>query len=96
MFGGFGLYLEGRFFGLISSEPRLYFRTDDLSRPAYIERGSHPFQPSTRPAGPKTVARNFEVPREIFDDVEQLQQWALRAADAAPPARKPRPRKTRP
>jgi DNA transformation protein len=81
MFGGYGLYLEGRFFGVIS-DGVLYFRTDDDSRPAYVARGSRPLQPKHRPRGPKTVDRNFRVPEEVLADIDVLREWATRAAAA--------------
>jgi DNA transformation protein len=82
MFGGYGLYLEGRFFGLVN-DGEVYFRTDDASRPTYIARGSTAFQPANRPAGPRTVARNFQVPAGVLADAAELRAWALRAAEAA-------------
>jgi DNA transformation protein len=81
MFGGFGLYLEGKFFAVIS-DGVLYFRTDDDSRPAYVERGSQPLQPKYRPRGPKTVDRNFTVPDDVLADADTLREWATRAAAA--------------
>jgi DNA transformation protein len=81
MFGGFGLYLEERFFGLVN-DGMVYFLTDDASRPAYIARGSVAFQPANRPAGPRTVPRNFQVPPEVLADAEELRAWAQRAAQA--------------
>lgn len=81
MLGGYGLYLEDRYFGVIA-EGRLYFRTDDESRPDYTAFGSVAFQPSSRPRGPKTVGRNFEVPAEVLGDPVRLREWALRAAAA--------------
>jgi DNA transformation protein len=44
MFGGFGLYLDGVFFGVIFDDV-LYFRTDEESRQDYLERGMEPLQP---------------------------------------------------
>ena len=82
MFGGFGLYLGDVFFGLVSTEGIIYFRTDELSRPDYVSRGMAPFQPARRPVGPKTMARNFEVPPAILADPSALTDWALRAARA--------------
>lgn len=79
MFGGRGLWLDGRFFGVIF-DGRLYFRTDEESRPAYVERGMAAFQPKNRPRGPKTVDRNFEVPPDVLADAALLKQWAERAA----------------
>ena len=81
MFGGVGLYLEGRYFGLIS-DGVLYFRTDSTSRDAYIERGMPAFQPMDRPRGPKTVDRNFQVPDEVLEDAPLLHSWAVTAAAA--------------
>ena len=81
MFGGHGLYLGDKFFGLIN-DGRVFFRTDETSRPDYVSRGMLPFQPRHRPVGPKTVARNFQVPDDILNDPDQLTAWALRAARA--------------
>ena len=81
MFGGYGLYLEGKFFAVIS-DGKLYFRTDDDSRPAYLERGMQPLQPKHRPRGPKTVDRNFTVPDDVLADAGLLREWAGRAANA--------------
>src|SRR5690606_30568098 len=79
MFGGRGLYLEARYFGLIDGKS-VYFRTDEATRDEYISRGMPAFQPASRPRGPRTVDRNFQVPPEILNDPDQLKEWALRAA----------------
>jgi DNA transformation protein len=81
MFGGHGLWLEDRFFGLVN-EGRVYFRTGEESRREYVERGMTAFQPRNRPRGPGTVDRNFEVPPEVMSDEDTLRQWAVRAASA--------------
>lgn len=81
MFGGYGLYLGDKFFGLIN-DGHVFFRTDEFSRPEYVSRGMPPFQPNNRPVGPKTVARNFQVPDEVLADAELLVEWALRATEA--------------
>ena len=80
-FGGHHLYLAGTFFGLVA-EGAVYFRTDEVSRPAYLERGTKAFQPSDRPRGPRTVDRNFEVPANVLEDRELLCEWAERASRA--------------
>jgi DNA transformation protein len=79
LFGGYGFYLDERFFAVIS-EGKLYFRTDDDSRATYTRRGMPALQPRHRPRGPKTVDRNFEVPEDVRDDAGALREWALRAA----------------
>jgi len=81
MFGGYGLYMEDAFFGVISNG-HVYFRTDGESRELYRARGMQPLQPRHRPRGPTTVDRNFEVPAGVLGDAEQLREWARRAASA--------------
>jgi len=79
LFGGYGLYLQDKFFAVIS-EGKLYFRTDESSRPEYTRRGMPPLQPRHRPRGPRTVDRNFEVPTDVLEDADSLRAWAFRAA----------------
>ena len=81
LFGGWGLYMEGRFFGVIS-DGRVYFRTDDVSRKRYLGLGSAALQPKFRTRGKRTVDRNFEVPSAVFADRRRLRRWAIRAAQA--------------
>ncbi len=82
LFGLQGLYLDGQYFGFVS-DGAVYFRTDEESKAAYVERGMSTFQPKSRPRGPKTVDRNFTVPKDVVEDEELLREWALRAAQAA-------------
>ncbi len=79
MFGGKGLYCDGRFFGVIF-DGVLYLRTDDESRGEYTSRGMPALQPKYRPRGPKTVDRHFQVPPNVLADDALLREWALRAA----------------
>ena len=81
MFGGHGLYLGEKFFGVVSGG-RVYFRTDEDSREDYVRRGMPPLESKRRPRGPKTVDRNFEVPPEVLGDASLLVEWAIRAAQA--------------
>ena len=95
MFGGLGLYSRGTFFGLLYKE-RLYFKTDESTRPEYEARGSEGFQP--RP-GVKAQMTYYTVPAEVLEDEDELVQWAQKAVTAAlakekdkdPPAPKKKP-----
>ena len=71
MFGGYGLYADGTFFGIIF-RGQLYFKTDAATRPAYVARGMKPFRPSAK----KTLKNYYNVPVEIFEDREELLSWA--------------------
>lgn len=74
MFGGHGLYQGEVFFGIIH-KGRLYFKTDQASRAAYVQRGMKPFRPNAK----QTLKTYYEVPVEIIEDDEQLTTWAGRA-----------------
>ncbi|MBI5379023.1 MAG: TfoX/Sxy family protein [Nitrospirae bacterium] len=74
MFGGYGLYLDGVFFGILH-RGRLYFKTDPASRPAYEERGMEPFRPNAK----QTLKTYYEVPLEILEDADLLASWAREA-----------------
>lgn len=79
MFGATGLYLGERFFG-IADGGRLYFRTNDTTRPEYEALGMKAFAP--RPD--QTLENYFEVPVDVLEDDARLCDWARRAAAAAP------------
>ena len=75
MFGGYGLYRGEAFFGIIH-KGRLYFKTDEATRPAYRAKGMKPFRPSSR----QTLKTYYEVPVEVIEDKEELTVWARQAA----------------
>ena len=74
MFGGHGLYRGGTFFGIIS-KGRLYFKTNNATRTAYVERGMKAFHPNPK----QTLKNYFEVPADILEEPEQLAAWAQNA-----------------
>jgi DNA transformation protein len=74
MFGGYGLYRDERFFGIVFKS-RLYFRTGPLSRKKYLDRGMKPFKPNAR----MTSKTYFEVPADVLEERETLRAWALEA-----------------
>src|SRR3954447_19985501 len=79
MFGGLGLYSRGTFFGLLYKD-RLYFKTDESTRPEYEARGSEGFQP--RP-GVKVQMTYYTVPAEVLEDEDELVRWAQKAVTVA-------------
>ena len=79
MFDAFGLYHEGKFFGIIHGGT-LYFKTNEDTRGEYMTLGMKPFMPSE-----KQVLKNYyEVPSEILEDREKLAEWAVRSAKLSP------------
>ena len=94
MFSGFGISADGINFAL-SLRAGLFFRADEVTIPDFEAEGSKPFQYSTRA---KTVVVNsyWELPARLFDDSEELAQWARAALAAAQRAKvkKPKAKKT--
>jgi DNA transformation protein and related proteins len=77
MFGGYGLYQNGVFFGIIF-QARLFFKTTAITRTAYVQRGMQPFRPHAR----QTLTSYYEVPVDILEDHAQLSIWAQQAVAA--------------
>ena len=80
MFSGVGLYSHDLFFGLLFKD-RLYFKTDDTTRPEYEARGSEGFRPRANTKRLKMTY--YTVPAEILEDGDDLVKWARRAVDIA-------------
>jgi DNA transformation protein and related proteins len=74
MFGSYGLYHDGVFFGILS-QGRLYFKTNAVTRGPYVQRGMQPFRPHPR----QTLKSYYAVPIDILEDHEQLTVWARQA-----------------
>lgn len=77
MFGGFGLYLGPRFFGIVH-DGTLYLRTGPASVGRYQAEGMGPFRPNER----QTLHNYYEVPAAVLDDPSELCAWASEAAAA--------------
>jgi DNA transformation protein len=80
MFGALGLYCDGAFFGLVSSDV-LYFRVGDSNRGDYEARGMSRFRPY--PDRPHLSMNYYEVPAEVLEDAEECILWARRSVDIA-------------
>jgi DNA transformation protein and related proteins len=75
MFGGVGIYAGDLFFALIDNDT-LYFKVDDVTRPAYIAAGMKQFSPY----GPEGETMGyFQVPIGVLEDVDALRSWAADA-----------------
>jgi DNA transformation protein and related proteins len=74
MFGGYGLYQDETFFGIIHKD-RVYFKIDDSTVSEYRRRKMKPFRPNAK----QTLKSYYQVPLEILEDAEQLSQWAAQA-----------------
>jgi len=81
MFSGFGISADGTNFAL-ALRSGLYFRADEDMIAQFEAEGSKPFQYQTR-AKTVTVNSYWELPARLFDDPEELSDWARAALRAA-------------
>lgn len=81
MFSGFGISADGTNFAL-ALRAGLYFRADEQTIPQFEAEGSQPFQYQTR-AKTVTVNSYWQLPARLFDDSEDLAEWARAALAAA-------------
>ena len=80
MFGGWGLYLGGRMFGLVA-DGQLFLKTDDVTKADFQAAGGRPF---AFESGGKTMETSYWTPpADAADDAYALLPWARRAVDAA-------------
>lgn len=80
MFGGHGVYHDGRMFGLIVSDT-LYLKADDQSV-AHFDRLGLPAFNYQRNG--KTMQMSYrEAPAEVFEDRDEAALWGRRAWEAA-------------
>ena len=94
MFSGYGISADGTNFAL-ALRAGLYFRADEMTIPRFEAEGSAPFSYKTR-AKTVTVNSYWQLPARLFDDPEELSEWAraaLAAAQRAALKKRPKPRK---
>ena len=81
MFSGFGISADGTHFAL-ALRGGLYLRADDQTIARFEVEGSKPFQYQTR-ARTVTVGSYWQLPERLYDDPEELTDWARAALAAA-------------
>jgi len=89
MFGAFGLYRNGVFFGIISSDT-LFFKVSDATRADYESRRMARFRPYRNK--PLVSMSYYEVPADVLEDADECVRWAMRAVEAGA-AKKRSPKK---
>ena len=88
MFGGHGVYFEGRIIGIVIDDA-LYLKADDETRPAFEAAGCAPFVYESK--GKPVPMSYWSLPAEAMDSAQAFLPWARRANEAA--LRKPIGRK---
>jgi DNA transformation protein len=91
MFSGAGVYCDGVIFALILRDT-LHFKVDDGNQAAYRAEGMEPFSYEAR-GKRREIGAYWRVPERLFDEPEEMVEWAraaLAAARRAEVARKPK------
>ena len=76
MFGGFGLYQDETFFGIVH-KGKLFFKIDDSTVGAYRKRKMKPFRPNAK----QTLKSYYQVPGDVIEDADELREWATKAIE---------------
>jgi DNA transformation protein and related proteins len=98
MFGGAGLYADGVMFGLVS-DGQIYLKADAATAKTFEREGCAPFEYGTK-TGKRAVMSYWRLPDRLYDDPDELAEWARTAlsvvrgsAAAKPKARRAAARK---
>jgi DNA transformation protein len=81
MFGSEGLF-DGDVMIGFADEDIIYLKTDETTRPAFVAEGCKPFVYRKR-NGDEIVMSYYRIPDRLYDDPEELADWARRAAAVA-------------
>ncbi len=81
MFGGAGIYADGTMFGLLA-DGVIYLKADDVNTPAFEREQLEPFSYQTKD-GKRGVMSYRRMPERLYDDSEELVEWARGALAAA-------------
>ena len=75
MFGGAGLYRDGKMFALVADDVA-YLKVDDSNRDDFLQAGSSAFEPY--PDKPMSMSY-FEAPPDVLEHPESLIEWSKRS-----------------
>ena len=81
MFSGFGISVDGTNFAM-ALRSGLYLRADEQTIPRFEAEGAKPFQYQTR-ARTVTVNSYWQLPERLYDDPDDLTEWARASLAAA-------------
>jgi DNA transformation protein and related proteins len=76
LFSGEGIYADGRMIGIVIRDV-IYFKTDEDSRAGFTSEGCKPFYFSKD--GKRIPSSYYAIPERLYDDAEELAEWAKRA-----------------
>jgi DNA transformation protein len=81
MFSGAGVFSDGLMIALISRDV-IYLKADERTIPAFEAEGLSPFS-YQRKGSTRTINSFWRMPERLYDDPDELAQWARQAREAA-------------
>jgi DNA transformation protein len=85
MFGGAGIYADGVMFALLA-DGALYLKAGEANAPDFDRENLEPFT-YTAKTGKRAVMSYRRMPERLYDDPDELADWAARALQVAQRAR---------
>src|SRR5215467_11769677 len=79
-FGLAGIKVDGAMVGFVQDE-KIFLRTDEKSRPAYIDEGGRPL--TFEQGGETIVTSYYTIPDRLYDEADELLSWVRTARAAA-------------
>ena len=71
MFGGFGIFHEGKMFALVNSNGEVFLKSDETIQAKFENTGSHSHGKMPY----------FSIPESVLNDAETLVRWAQDSID---------------
>ena len=81
MFGVGGLFCNETMFAIVAEE-RIFLKTDEASRGAFLREKAAPFVYRARDGG-EIVTSYYELPARLFDEPDEAVDWARQAYELA-------------
>ena len=93
MFGGAGIYADGVMFGLIADDV-IYLKAGESNEADFVAEDLPPFTYQAG-NGKRAIMSYRRMPDRLYDDPDELAQWASRALAAAMSKSAPKTKTTR-
>jgi DNA transformation protein and related proteins len=81
-FGGEGIVADEVMIGMVFSDV-IYFKTDEETRKGFAAEKTKPFSFLKRSTGETIVTTWFALPERLYDDPDELAEWARAALTVA-------------
>jgi DNA transformation protein len=92
MFGGFGMYVGEKIVGIIVRD-RIYLKTDEESRKAFLAEKCKPFTYHRGKNSEGVSLRYYAIPERLYDEPDEFAAW-VRVAEAVSRAALPKKKKS--